>query len=156
MEGVMKKPLVYKSIRTTKAWDGLVNALYLRVRPSVEEIELPPLQVISVTVVPPFVSAMLVGRGAPAGKARRPDVLYEKTSFETVTEGRSLQMLHVGPYDKEQPAIDELHRYMADHGLVMKGGHHEIYISDPRRTKPEKLKTVIRFAVEAEAGRARQ
>jgi hypothetical protein len=62
-------------------------------------------------------------------------------------------MLHVGPYDQERPTIAVLERYVADHGLAVTGRHHEIYISDPRRTRPEKLKTVIRLAV-APASRA--
>ncbi len=56
------------------------------------------------------------------------------------------------PYDKELPTIERLQHYAADHRLAIHGRHHEIYISDPRRTKPEKLKTVIRLPVEAQAG----
>ena len=49
--------------------------------------------------------------------------------------------------NKEQPTIERIHRYVDDHGLAVRGRHHEIYISDPRRTSPSTLKTVIRFAV---------
>ena len=100
-------------------------------------------------MVPPFVSKKLVEEARRQAEAKHPDVPYEKVSLKFVDEGRSVQTLHIGPYAKEQPTIDRLHRHIADHGLVIEGKHHEIYISDPRRTKPEKLKTVIRYAVNA-------
>jgi hypothetical protein len=52
-----------------------------------------------------------------------------------------------------QPAIEQLQRYAADHGLEITGRHHEIYISDPRRTPPGKLKTVIRLGAARRATR---
>ncbi|MHA2090009.1 MAG: GyrI-like domain-containing protein [Candidatus Kariarchaeaceae archaeon] len=70
-----------------------------------------------------------------------------KLRFERVNEGTSAQILHVGPYSEEGPTIQIMHSYIDDmggtfDGLVQK--HHEIYLSDPRRTKPENLKTIIR------------
>jgi hypothetical protein len=56
--------------------------------------------------------------------------------------------MHVGPYDAEPPTIERLHRGIAEHGLRPRGCHHEIYISDPGRTRPERLKTIIRQPVE--------
>ena len=64
------------------------------------------------------------------------------------TEGSSAQILHVGPYDAEPPTIERLQDAIASAGLRPRGRHHEIYISDPNRTAPERLKTVIRQPVE--------
>jgi hypothetical protein len=65
------------------------------------------------------------------------------------TEGPSAQILHVGPYSSEPPTIERLHAAIASAGLRPRGRHHEIYISDPNRTSPERLKTVVRQPVEA-------
>ncbi|WP_181785909.1 GyrI-like domain-containing protein [Streptomyces phytophilus] len=67
---------------------------------------------------------------------------------ETLREGTSAQLLHVGPYDDEGPALARLHdEYLAANGLRMTGHHHEVYLSDPRRARPERLKTVLRQPV---------
>jgi hypothetical protein len=63
-------------------------------------------------------------------------------------EGRSVQVLHIGPYAAEGPTIARLHRrYLPEHRLVENGRHHEIYLSSPRDTPPEKLRTVVRQPV---------
>jgi hypothetical protein len=68
--------------------------------------------------------------------------------FAPYAEGRSVQVLHVGPYDDEGPVLAELHRgYLPEHGLAFNGRHHEIYLSDPRRTEPAKLRTILRQPV---------
>ena len=62
-------------------------------------------------------------------------------------EGPAAQVLHVGPYDAEAPSIARLHEYLAQRGLTFDGRrhkHHEIYLGDPRRAAPEKLRTIIR------------
>jgi len=100
-------------------------------------------------MLPRFATLKLVDAARSAAKARKPDLPYDAATFTTLKEGRSVQILHIGPYDKEEPTIEMLHDYMVAHHLLQNGKHHEIYISDPRRTKPEKLKTVIRFPVKA-------
>ena len=62
-------------------------------------------------------------------------------------EGRSAQVLHRGPYSAEGPTIAALHDFIAGAGYALTGKHHEIYLSDPRRTDPEKLKTILRQPV---------
>ncbi|MBE1878688.1 GyrI-like domain-containing protein [Myceligenerans pegani] len=65
-------------------------------------------------------------------------------------EGRCVQILHVGPYDDEGPTLARLHdEYLPAHGLAFNGDHHEIYLSDPRRVAPAKLRTVLRQPVRA-------
>lgn len=68
--------------------------------------------------------------------------------LETFEEGLSVQTMHIGPYSAEAPTIAKLHsEFLPANGLTENGHHHEIYISDPGRTAPEKLKTVIRQPV---------
>ena len=69
---------------------------------------------------------------------------------ETITEGLCVQVMHVGSYDDEAPTIARLHNeYIPQHGLAEIGRHHEIYLGDPRRSAPEKLRTVLRQPVVA-------
>ena len=63
-------------------------------------------------------------------------------------EGLSAQVMHIGPYSEEAPTINRLHKWVTEQGYVLRDKHHEIYMSDPRRTTPEKLKTIIRHPVE--------
>lgn len=80
-----------------------------------------------------------------------------KAEFNEYTEGLCVQIMHLGPYDDEPKTIKEIEKYITDNNLKndigrsLKNGmirrHHEIYLSDPRRTLPEKLKTVIRIPV---------
>lgn len=98
-------------------------------------------------MVPPFVTPKLLEEAREMAKSKKPEVPYDKASLEAIDEGTVVQALHVGPYNAEGPTIERLHEFMAEHGLVMAGRHHEIYISDPRRTKPASLKTVIRIPI---------
>lgn len=68
--------------------------------------------------------------------------------LEPFAEGLSVQIMHFGPYSAEAPTIARLHKeFLPANGLTESGHHHEIYISDPRRVAPEKLRTVIRQPV---------
>ena len=68
--------------------------------------------------------------------------------LEPLAEGRALQILHVGSYDDEGPTLAKLHdEVMPAQGLTFAGPHHEIYLSDPRKTAPAKLKTILRQPV---------
>ena len=72
----------------------------------------------------------------------------EKVRFEEFEEGLSAEILYIGPWADERPTIEKLHKYILDSGHKLRGRHHEIYMSDPRRAKPEKLKTVVRHPME--------
>jgi hypothetical protein len=86
-------------------------------------------------------------RASAAGKA--PQAALDALRFEELTEGLSVQTLHLGSYDDEAPVLAEMHdRFIPDSGLRMRGLHHEIYLGDPRRTAPEKLRTILRQPVE--------
>ncbi|MEA5456838.1 GyrI-like domain-containing protein [Sinomonas sp. JGH33] len=73
---------------------------------------------------------------------------------ERWAEGQCAQTLHVGPYADEAPTIDRLHAAIAEAGLRPRGAHHEIYLGDPRRSAPEKLRTLLRQPVEPIGERA--
>jgi hypothetical protein len=68
--------------------------------------------------------------------------------FERWREGRSAQIMHIGPYSEERPTIERLHAFIAAQGLRPRGAHHEIYLGDPRNSDPAKLKTALRQPVE--------
>jgi hypothetical protein len=68
-----------------------------------------------------------------------------KLRLETFHEGLAVQIMHVGSFDDEAPTLDRMHHeFIPGHSYQMVGKHHEIYLSDPRRVAPEKLKTVLR------------
>jgi len=71
-----------------------------------------------------------------------------KLRLETYYEGLAVQILHIGSYDDEGPTIAQMHhQFMPENGYEPAGKHHEIYLSDPRKVAPEKLKTVLRQPV---------
>jgi hypothetical protein len=73
-----------------------------------------------------------------------------KARFESFQEGLSGQIMYIGPFSDEGPAIQKLHKFLKNEGYSFDGlkqKHHEIYLSDFRKTAPEKLKTIIRQAV---------
>jgi hypothetical protein len=72
---------------------------------------------------------------------------FEKVKLESLDEGSCVQMLHVGPYSQENRTIDEMLAFVKQKGLTCRGKHHEIYLSDPRRVPPERLRTILRFPV---------
>ena len=76
-------------------------------------------------------------------KKKSPPAL-SKMRFETLHEGLSAQIMHIGPYSAEGPTVEKLHAFVREKGYVLAGKHHEIYLSDPRRAAPEKMKTIIR------------
>lgn len=66
---------------------------------------------------------------------------------ETYGDGRAAQILHRGPYAEEAPTIERLHRFIEAEGYRRTGKHHEIYLTDPRKSAPEKNRTIIRQPV---------
>lgn len=72
-----------------------------------------------------------------------------KMKFEDFHEGLSAQIMHIGPYSAEGPTIKKLHNFIREKGYELRGRHHEIYLSDPRKSAPKKMKTIIRQPIEA-------
>jgi hypothetical protein len=78
-------------------------------------------------------------------KGKPPEVA--KVKLEELTEGRCVQVLHLGPYDEERPTIAAMEAYVKENDLKFRGVHHEIYLSDPRRVAPANLRTILRHPV---------
>ena len=76
---------------------------------------------------------------------------FSKAEFFTYTEGLCVQCMHIGSYDDEPETVEAMHRFISENGysvdITEKRRHHEIYLSDPRKTNPGQLKTVIRLPV---------
>lgn len=83
--------------------------------------------------------------------ARKKQQDFSQAEFLSWEEGLCVQCLHVGPYDEEPATLEVMRRFMEEKGLTPDFSedrrHHEIYLSDVRRCKPERLKTVIRVSV---------
>lgn len=84
-------------------------------------------------------------------KKKNPDIDLRSTRLVTYTEGLCCQVMHIGPYDDEPATIEKLEQFIEENGYICDIGeerrHHEIYLGDPRRTKPGRLRTVIRHPV---------
>ena len=78
-------------------------------------------------------------------KGKPPEV--KQVKLESISEGLCVQALHVGPYDKEEETLTKMMDIASEQGMEFHGMHHEIYISDPCRVAPEKLKTILRMPV---------
>jgi hypothetical protein len=70
-----------------------------------------------------------------------------KMRFESFPEGVSAQIMHLGPYSAEKATIENIHSFIKENGYEPNGKHHEIYLSDPRKSAPEKMKAVLRQPV---------
>jgi len=93
---------------------------------------------------PDHVTAKHVNAATKQLREKKNPLALDKIRFESYHEGLSVQILHIGPYDDEGPTIAQMHKFIDENGYQLHMKHHEIYLSDPRRSKPEKLKTVLR------------
>ena len=103
--------------------------------------------------VPEFVKKRDLQQALKTLHEKGKDGDFESVVLETLDEGRCVQMLHVGPYDEEQRTVDAMMGFAEDEGLRPRSWHHEVYLSDPRRVAPEKLRTILRLPVEASGGK---
>ena len=97
---------------------------------------------------PDFITAELVDEAMRHLAEKKNPPALSRLRFEPYAEGLAAQILYIGPYADEGPTIEKLHQFIRDSGHEPRGKHHEIYMSDPRRAAPEKLKTVIRQPVQ--------
>ncbi len=106
---------------------------------------------------PEFVTPEIFEWAVASLKQKKPDLDYTKARFEVLEEGRCVQAMHIGSYDTESNTIQKIEQFIVGQGYQndigshystgQKKRHHEIYLSDPRKTKPENLKTVIRHPI---------
>ena len=89
-------------------------------------------------------------RQALEAKGKPPE--FNQVKLESIDEGPCVQMLHVGPYSTEGQTIQIMGQFAKENGLSFHGRHHEIYLSDPRRVPPERLRTILRHPVRTRKG----
>ncbi|MFC5542905.1 MAG: GyrI-like domain-containing protein [Bacilli bacterium] len=98
---------------------------------------------------PDFVTEELFQYARDTVKKKKPNLDVDQVRFETITEGLCVQAMHIGSFDDEWKTFERMESYCAENNVKRaEKTHKEIYISDPRKTAPEKLKTVLRFKVE--------
>lgn len=99
-------------------------------------------------MVPDWITPAMYDEAVATVAAKSPPAALDLVRLETLCEGSCVQTLHVGPYDDEAPVLAELHDvFISGAGLRMTGTHHEIYLSDPRRVEPSRLRTILRQPV---------
>ncbi|MFJ4253557.1 GyrI-like domain-containing protein [Microbacterium sp. NPDC090003] len=99
-------------------------------------------------MVPEHVTAEMVETARDKAAAKRDaSPSLPAVRLATFDEGLCVQTLHIGSYDDEAPVLEDLHRFIPENGLEMRGIHHEIYLSDARRVEPAKLRTILRQPV---------
>ncbi|NQZ76235.1 MAG: GyrI-like domain-containing protein [Ekhidna sp.] len=98
--------------------------------------------------MPDFVEGDHYYRAMQQVKSKNPGLLDEdEVILELINDGLCVQSLHIGSYDEEQETIDKIMKFASENGLEINGYHHEIYLSDPRKTAEEKLRTILRYSV---------
>ena len=97
---------------------------------------------------PAVVTKALFSKALKQAKEKKGLTALSQIRLEPYTEGLSVQIMYIGPYAEEGPTIQKLHANARERGCQLRGKHHEIYLGDPRRSKPEKLKTVIRQPIQ--------
>jgi len=100
---------------------------------------------------PDRVTPEIFGEAQVAATKRKSSDAIARVRFERFAEGPAAQVLHIGPYSAEASTIERLHAFIAEHGYARAGKHHEIYLSDPRRAAPEKLRTIARQPIASDA-----
>lgn len=99
-------------------------------------------------LVPDWVPDAVVAQAVEQVRTKRAPTRLDDVRLETLEEGSCVQTLHVGSYDDEADVLAELHdRVIPEAGFRMTGRHHEVYLSDPRRTDPARLRTILRQPV---------
>lgn len=98
---------------------------------------------------PPQTVAELVTHAIDMTARKKPSAALNRIRLTEFAEGQCAQILHTGPYGGELPTITRLLDFIRGQGMQVGGKHHEIYLSSPTRTAPEKLKTIIRYPVTA-------
>jgi len=100
---------------------------------------------------PDFVTTEVFEAAKNALAKKKPELDLSKARLIKIAEGLCVQVMHIGSYDDEPATIEKMEQYVVDNGYAIDINgtrrHHEIYLSDPRKVAPEKLKTVIRHPI---------
>ena len=97
--------------------------------------------------MPEFVTTAHVEEAIQEIIEKKNTPLVNEVNHEQINEGKCAQILHIGSYEEEKSTLDILYKFIEKNGLSINGYHREVYLSDPRKTAPEKLKTILRYAV---------
>lgn len=97
--------------------------------------------------MPEYITEQMVQEAIDATVEKKQLQLAGEIELYTMTEGKVVQMLHVGPFDKEPETLLQMNAFIQENNFGRNGLHHEIYLSDFRKTAPEKLKTILREPV---------
>lgn len=97
--------------------------------------------------VPTFIGPADLKKAATALLEKQKPAEVAEVKLEKIEEGLCVQMLHVGPYYEEGKSIARMTEFAEANGLSFHGLHHEIYLSDPRRVPPQRLRTILRHPV---------
>ncbi len=106
----------------------------------------------SLMMVPDFISAEMVMETIASVKESKQPPAIDKVRFETLQEGLSVQVMHIGPFEDEGPTAENMHAFAAEQGYTLTGKHHEIYLSDFRKVDPTKNKVILRHPIKPAAG----
>jgi hypothetical protein len=99
-------------------------------------------------MLPDWIDDQLLAAARDEAASKKALVALGALRSDRYDEGLSVQIMHIGPYSAEGPTIKRLHEeFLPAQNLIENGKHHEIYLSDPRRVAPEKMKTVLRQPV---------
>ena len=99
------------------------------------------------TVVPPFITQRDFDGAVYEVRRKKNPPGLDGLRLESFAEGLCVQTMHVGPYSAEGPAIALVEAFAKENGLKLVGKHHEIYLGDPRRASPARLRTIVRHPV---------
>ncbi|TXT54557.1 MAG: hypothetical protein BAJATHORv1_60053 [Candidatus Thorarchaeota archaeon] len=102
---------------------------------------------ISMIMQPDRVTEDIFNRAIVSVTEKKNPAAIEQVRFDSLHEGKSVQILHIGPHSTKQSSIDKIHSHAKKCGYQLHGKYHEIYLNDPSRTESSKIKTVIRHPV---------
>jgi hypothetical protein len=100
---------------------------------------------------PDHITPTMVQEALEQQQKKRPNPALSRLRFERFQEGLCMQIMHLGPYADEPRTIEKMAEFAQAHGYCLCGKHHEIYLGDPRRARPDRLKTVLRHPIELAA-----
>jgi hypothetical protein len=97
---------------------------------------------------PEHITAEMLAEALEQLHEKKPSPGLDRLRLERFTEGLCIQTMHIGPYSSEPATVERMRAFAEENGCTLANRHHEIYLSDPRRCAPAKMKTVLRHGVE--------
>ena len=96
---------------------------------------------------PDFVTREMVDEARSEAQAKKKIDEVQKVAFESFDEGLAAQIMHIGPYSEEGPTYARLVEFVHESGHDLRGLHHEVYLTDPRRASAENMRTILRHPI---------